>query len=130
MKNDLRKINSQAVLYSSNEDRLESDSDKDDEDNIEMEVIPQNSKPRERLSEIIFDYYHMLQILENYRILNEIAARKILKKFHKARGFNMEPLIKQTQSVLDIKAEVPKSLLKNTEELYVKYFSDGDLKQR
>jgi SPX domain protein involved in polyphosphate accumulation len=93
----------------------------------EKEIIALVSNPKTVLSNIIFDFYLQLQLLENFRILNRIAAQKIIKKFKKAKGYEIRIV---TAEILVTKQDIPKQLLSDLESLYLKFYAKSDLSDR
>jgi hypothetical protein len=96
---------------------------------VELQVVAKTKDPRKQLRDAIQEYYRMLQLLENYRILNEMAARKILKKFHKARNLDVKPLQSKTKTSMEVGSEIPKQYLKLSEDLYLGLFDNEDKKR-
>jgi hypothetical protein len=96
---------------------------------VELQVVAKSKDPKKQLREAILEYYRMLQLLENYRILNEMAARKILKKYHKARNLDVMALQNKTKTSLEVNADIPKKYLKLSEELYLGLFDNEDTKR-
>ncbi|KAJ3254893.1 hypothetical protein HK103_006789 [Boothiomyces macroporosus] len=93
--------------------------------------VPENKPPTARYNSsakkvakkihlAICEFYRFLELLSNYRVLNEMAAQKILKKFSKRRNLNTQELKEQAFNVLR-KDEI-KDLIEQTLNLYVQYF--------
>jgi xenotropic and polytropic retrovirus receptor 1 len=111
------------------ESLLRETNNSDSDPELELQFVSKSSDPRKLLTEAILEYYRMLQLLENYRILNEIAARKILKKYSKSRGLDIIPLQNKTRQVLAVDEDEPKRLLRLAEEMYMELFENDEEKR-
>ncbi|KAI8895811.1 SPX domain-containing protein [Globomyces pollinis-pini] len=104
----------------------------EDEDIAHSEIVVHSTNPKKELTKVFIEFYRMLQMLENYRILNEIATKKILKKFAKYRGIDTTDLSAQANQ-LDIfqsKRTSVKNLILKTEDLYVNNFGSKFQKRK
>lgn len=94
---------------------------------VETDGMLKVANPRKVLEKATLEFYRILEMIENYRILNELAVKKILKKFQKQTGGKIDMLTHHTQHILDQMTQ-PKEMLKHTEDLYVKYFGSASRK--
>ncbi|KAJ3254894.1 hypothetical protein HK103_006790 [Boothiomyces macroporosus] len=77
-------------------------------------------KAQSLLKKAILEYYRFLELLSNYRVLNEIASHKILKKVTKRLHFNTSKLQKAAFDCLQ-NTEI-KELQDKTVAIYMQYF--------
>ncbi|KAJ3321902.1 hypothetical protein HDV06_003768 [Boothiomyces sp. JEL0866] len=96
----------------------------------EQETRPQNPKQtlnhkkvKKQIHQAICEYYLFLELLSNYRVLNEMATQKILKKFSKRRNIDTERL--KDIAFEELRKDEIKVLLENTLDLYVEYFESN-----
>ncbi|KAJ3321903.1 hypothetical protein HDV06_003769 [Boothiomyces sp. JEL0866] len=77
-------------------------------------------KAKEQLKTAILEFYRFLELLSNFRVLNEMASQKILKKLAKRRNlqtFGLRQVAFEALMNEDIKV-----LLDDCLELYITYF--------
>ncbi|KAJ1344256.1 hypothetical protein BSLG_001396 [Batrachochytrium salamandrivorans] len=88
-------------------------------------VVSTTANPRQRLIKAIKEYYRLLELINNYRILNEIAVQKILKKFTKGTGVNVDRFEAQARQIHLVTSVLINTLIVETEHLYAVSFENG-----
>ncbi|PWN43947.1 EXS-domain-containing protein [Ceraceosorus guamensis] len=87
---------------------------------------------RKKLKAAVLEFYRGLELLKNYRVVNSIGVRKILKKFEKATGVpginDAWYHVHVSRSVL-VTSDSIERLIKGTEEIYSAYFEHGNRKR-
>ncbi|KAJ8325097.1 hypothetical protein BDV3_007324 [Batrachochytrium dendrobatidis] len=128
----LRKNNAHASNidnnFSTRNNGSASDASTDSEEDTLMkteEIVATTANPRQKLVKVIKEYYRLLELIKNYRILNEIAIQKILKKFTKGTGMAVNSFEAKTKQISLVTSNVVNTLIVETENLYAAAFEDG-----
>ncbi|KAJ3299465.1 hypothetical protein HK104_008821 [Borealophlyctis nickersoniae] len=99
----------------------------DDSPDSEM-FVAISKNPRERLRKALLEYYRLLELLKNFRIINQTAVVKILKKFEKATSISGGVFLERAKHYGifggDDKGKI-EELLAQTEQLFTDTISDG-----
>lgn len=84
---------------------------------------------RRQLKVALGEYYRSLELLKSYRLLNQTAFRKIIKKFDKVTGRHMQAVyMEKINSGYFCQSDVVDDLLRKTEDMYAMYFENGNHK--
>ncbi|KAJ3057519.1 hypothetical protein HK097_004041 [Rhizophlyctis rosea] len=94
-------------------------------------VVAVSKRPRERLRKAMLEYYRLLELLKNFRIMNNTAVIKIMKKFDKTVSmYGMSIFETRATATAIFDEERGKKgvddLLHATEELYASTFESGN----
>ncbi|KAF9569246.1 hypothetical protein EC968_002616 [Mortierella alpina] len=97
------------------------------EDERDQRMYLNHNVARTRIKAALYEFYRSLEMIKNYKVLNETGFAKIIKKFDKTAGwkatkaFNtskLHPRYFMTSNTLE-------ELITETETLYVEKFEDG-----
>lgn len=84
---------------------------------------------KRQLKAAVTEYYRSLELLNGYRALNRTAIRKIVKKFDKTTGENIQgKYLEQIKGRQFVKSETLDILISRTERLYAFYFEGNNHK--
>lgn len=81
--------------------------------------------PKKRLEKAILEFYRLCEMLENFRILNQIACKKIMKKYRKSRSKDVTVVNDKANHLLSQNEEIPRSILSKLENLYTTHFEQN-----
>ncbi|KND02878.1 uncharacterized protein SPPG_01959 [Spizellomyces punctatus DAOM BR117] len=92
---------------------------------------PVVKNPRSRLQKAFLEYYRLLELLKNFRIINQTSLTKILKKNEKAinweiTGVGSEIYLSRAKSLHLFTSNKVEDLIAETEALYTEVFAEGD----
>lgn len=84
---------------------------------------------RRQIKIALGEYYRSLELLKSYRLLNQTAFRKMIKKFDKMTGRNMQvSYMEKVNTSYFCQSDVVEDLLRKTEDMYANYFENGNHK--
>nr|KAJ3421172.1 Xenotropic and polytropic retrovirus receptor 1 [Polyrhizophydium stewartii] len=92
-------------------------------------ILATTSNPRARLIKATMEYYRFLELLKNFRVLNEIAVQKILKKFTKSTGISTERFHARLKQIHFMCSDSVERLISHTETLYADYIDQANDKR-
>lgn len=85
---------------------------------------------RSRLKDALLEYYRLLELLKNFRILNYTGIVKILKKFDKTAQWQSSSLyLRKVDVAYFRRSKIVDSLLVDTEDLFLSLFPNGKRKE-
>lgn len=84
---------------------------------------------RRMIKKAVYELYRSMELLKSYRLMNRIAFRKLMKKYDKSTGDSMlETYMKKVDETYFSKSDVLDNLMTSVEELYTRYFENGNRK--
>lgn len=97
------------------------------------EELAKNSVPyfvaRRMIKKAVYELYRSMELLKSYRLMNRIAFRKLMKKYDKSTGDSlMGSYMKKVDETYFSKSDVLDNLMTTIEELYTRYFENGNRK--
>lgn len=84
---------------------------------------------RRMIKKAVHELYRSMELLKSYKLMNRIGFRKIIKKYDKTTGDTMlNVYMKKIDSAYFSTSDVLENLMTNVEELYTRYFENGNRK--
>ena len=95
--------------------------------------LEKNSVPyfvaRRMIKKAVYELYRSMELLKSYRLMNRIAFRKLMKKYDKSTGDSLlGPYMKKVDDTYFSKSDVLDNLMTSIEEMYTRYFENGNRK--
>jgi len=79
---------------------------------------------KRRLRAAMIEYYHSLELLKSYRLMNKTGFQKILKKYMKLTETRSDYMVKVNESFF-ASSDIVDQLITQTEDMYARYFERG-----
>ncbi|CDK25005.1 unnamed protein product [Kuraishia capsulata CBS 1993] len=77
----------------------------------------------------VLEFYRSLELLKSYKLLNKIAFRKMVKKFDKTTGSNIQATyMEKVNNAYFLKSDVVDNLMTKVEDMYSSTFERGNRK--
>jgi hypothetical protein len=84
---------------------------------------------RRMIKKAVYELYRSMELLKSYKLMNRIAFRKLIKKYDKTTGDSMlGSYMKKIDESYFTKSDVLENLMTNVEEMYTRYFENGNRK--
>lgn len=84
---------------------------------------------RRMIKKAVYELYRLMELLKSYRLMNRIAFRKLMKKYDKTTGDSMlTEYMKKVDDTYFSKSDVLDNLMTRVEEMYTRYFENGNRK--
>jgi hypothetical protein len=84
---------------------------------------------RRMIKKAVYELYRSMELLKSYKLMNRMAFRKLIKKYDKTTGDNLlNEYMKRVDSAYFTTSDVLENLMTKVEELYTKYFENGNRK--
>ncbi|KAJ3146678.1 hypothetical protein HDU86_008422 [Geranomyces michiganensis] len=87
---------------------------------------PLVKNPKHRLQKAFLEYYRLLELLKNFRIINQTSLTKILKKNEKNTGTQGDWYLTRAKRLHLFVSDTVDELITQTETLFTKVFADGN----
>ncbi|KAJ3154791.1 Xenotropic and polytropic retrovirus receptor 1 [Geranomyces variabilis] len=87
---------------------------------------PLVKNPKHRLQKAFLEYYRLLELLKNFRIINQTSLTKILKKNEKNTGTQGDWYLARAKRLHLFVSNTIDELISQTETLFTKVFADGN----
>ncbi|KAI8927108.1 EXS family-domain-containing protein [Entophlyctis helioformis] len=107
------------------DDQSQSDDSDEAVQQLSPAIVAMTTNPRERLQKALLEFYRMLELLKNFRILNEMAIQKILKKFEKATGLHNSRFRDKVKELHFVQSMLVETQLQTTEHLYADFIDEN-----
>jgi hypothetical protein len=88
---------------------------------------PSNQSAMRKLRANLLEFYRLLELIQNYRLLNYMAVAKSLKKFDKNSGWHSSAayMKRSVDSLWFQQSQVVKRLIRDVEHWYTELFTDN-----
>ncbi|KAJ3022006.1 Xenotropic and polytropic retrovirus receptor 1 [Thoreauomyces humboldtii] len=96
------------------------------EDGQVGQFTPVSKNPRNRLQKAFLEYYRLLELLKNFRIINHTSLTKILKKMEKNTGTHGEWYMARAKGMHLFTSTEVEDLIAQTEALFIDVFAKGN----
>lgn len=84
---------------------------------------------RRMIKKAVYELYRSMELLKSYKLMNRIAFRKLIKKYDKTtKDSLLNTYMKKIDDSYFSKSETLDNLMTNVEELYTRYFENGNRK--
>ncbi|QPG75534.1 hypothetical protein FOA43_002889 [Brettanomyces nanus] len=84
---------------------------------------------RRQLKRAVYEFYHSLELLKSFRLMNRTAFRKLIKKYDKTTDDTLLPTyMKTVDSKYFTTSDVLDNLMVKAEEMFTQYFENGNRK--
>lgn len=84
---------------------------------------------RRMIKKAVYELYRSMELLKSYKLMNRIAFRKLIKKYDKTTKDSMLSVyMRKIDDSYFSKSDVLDNLMSNVEEMYTRYFENGNRK--
>lgn len=84
---------------------------------------------RRMIKKAVYELYRSMELLKSYKLMNRIAFRKLIKKYDKTTNDSiLNSYMAKIEESYFSKSDVLDNVMTNVEELYTRYFENGNRK--
>lgn len=84
---------------------------------------------RRMIKKAVYELYRSMELLKSYKLMNRIGFRKLIKKYDKSTGESMlNTYMAKIDAAYFSKSDVLDNIITKVEELYTRYFENGNRK--